>query len=103
MSGRLLGPPADTLFTAYCFHYDPQEVSNVSAFFKDPRLNVASLQAGTGRPWGAQPIIQQASPFADGFQVGELEPQETKGARLPQEEGKVTGRENHVIEKRSAG
>src|SRR5215831_7797138 len=103
MSGRLLGPPADTLLTAYCFHHDPQEVSNISAFFKNPRLNVASLQAGTRRPWGAQPIVQQAFPFANGFQVGKLESEETKGAGLPQEDGKVTGRENHVIEKGGAG
>jgi hypothetical protein len=66
MTGGLLGPPADTLLAAHCLHEDPQEISNVPAFFEHPCLNIASLQAGSGTPLAAQPEIQQASPSAYG-------------------------------------
>src|SRR5215469_3732842 len=102
MSGRLLGPPPNTLPAAHFLHHDLQEVSNIPAFFKHFRFDVASLQGRNCEPLARQPEIQQVSPFTHGPEVGKLEPEKTKSVRLQWKDGEVAGRENHVVKKSSA-
>src|ERR1035441_10602861 len=101
--GRRLCPAAHTLLTTDLLHQNPQKIPAVSAFDHHSGFEKLVINAGTGEEPRLIPGIQH-SPFVFlRCQWLKTRLKQGKNMGFHPVNGKVTGGENHVVEKRRSG